>query len=122
MDKAKIISELNKIYPGKTVICIPEVDPTEILCEVDPSSLHPGYSAAISVIDKSISHVHKITTEVYEVVRGEMTLYINSVPHLLKQGDKFTILPGEKHWALGKETWLKATSHPGWTPDDHIFG
>jgi len=121
MNKTKICDELNKQYPGKTIICLPADNPTEILCEIDPSSLHPDYSVAVSVIDRSITHVHKVTTEEYEVVKGSLDLYINGDKHILNQGDLITIKPGQKHWAEGNETWIKATSHPGWTPEDHIL-
>lgn len=121
MDKAKVVSELQQRYPGKSIICLPESNPTEILCEIDPTSIHPDYSVAISVIDKSSEHVHKITTEEYEIVKGVLTLYIDNDKHILNQGDKIIIKPDQKHWAEGKETWIKATSHPGWTPEDHLL-
>jgi mannose-6-phosphate isomerase-like protein (cupin superfamily) len=121
MNKVKVVSELTKQYPGKKVICIPEDEPSEILCEVEPSMDHSDYSEVMAVIDESAPHVHKVTTEEYEIVKGSLTLYLDEKPHLLNQGDRMVIKPLEKHWAKGKASVAKVTSHPGWTPEDHVL-
>lgn len=121
MNVKTLIDQLEKQYPGKAIICLPKDNPTEILCEIDPSSLHPDYSVAISVIDKSSAHVHKITVEEYEVLKGSLTLYKDDKKYNLKEGESITIQPNEVHYAIGDETWIKATSHPGWTAGDHLL-
>ena len=63
MDSKKVIDELKRKYPGKKIIKNGEDNPSEILCEVDPSTNHPEYSLAVAVIDKSLPHSHKKTTE-----------------------------------------------------------
>lgn len=121
MNIVKVIKKLEKKYPGKNIIKNPEDNPTEILCEVDPSSNHPEYSIAIAVIDKSEPHVHKKSTETYKIVRGKLSIYVDNEKHELEQGDKYTVLPGQIHWAEGKETWIECISKPGWALEDHIL-
>lgn len=121
MNTKTVISQLEKQYPGKTIISIPSENPTEILCEIDPTTFHSDYSVAISVIDKSSAHVHKITTEEYEVLKGSLTLYKDGKKYILSEGELITIQPNEVHYAIGDETWIKATSHPGWITSDHIL-
>ena len=121
MDFQKIVRELGKKYPGKVIILNDKKNPTEVLCEVEPANEHPEYSLAISVIDKSIPHFHKKTTEIYKIVKGELLLFVGDQPHRLKTGDKFTIKPNSKHWSEGSETWVECYSEPGWTPEDNIL-
>jgi quercetin dioxygenase-like cupin family protein len=121
MNSQKVVRELGKKYPGKVVFPNNEKNPTEILCEVEPASDHPRYSLAVSVIDKSLPHFHKKTTETYKVVKGKLLLFIDDQPHRLNTGDKFTIEPNHKHWAEGEETWVECYSEPGWTPEDHFL-
>ena len=63
MNAKKVIEVLQKKYPGKKIIKNDGNNPTEILCEVEPSENHPEYSITVSVIDKSIPHSHKKTKE-----------------------------------------------------------
>jgi mannose-6-phosphate isomerase-like protein (cupin superfamily) len=121
MNKQLIISELQKDYPRKTVICIPEENPKELLCEIDPTTDHSEYSRAIAVIDRSTEHIHTRTTETYEILKGELLLIINGKEIKLKKGESYTIHPNIKHSARGNSTWVKVLSHPGWTKEDHIF-
>jgi len=121
MNKQNVIHQLKLQYPSKTIICIPNDNPTEILCEIEPSTEHGDYSVVIAVIDGSAPHVHKDTTEEYEVIKGELKLFKDGREYVLHAGDSITINPGEVHYARGNETWVKATSHPGWTPEDHIL-
>lgn len=120
MNTDAIIETLGRRYPGKTVIKNSEEATTEILCEIEPAADHPAYSVAISVIDRTIPHSHKITTETYEVLTGTLTVYVDGVPHTMKEKQTLTILPGQVHWARGSETWIKVTSTPGWTVRDYI--
>ena len=118
MDAARIVAELERLYPGKRIVRLGE-PVGEIICETDPAKRHPGYSVAVSVVDRIVPHLHKRTTETYTVLRGELSLTKDGVGHRLKVGDSLTILPGEVHRASGRETWIEARSVPGWTADDH---
>jgi len=121
MNIKKVIEELNKKYPGKKIIKNNENNPTEILCEVDPSTSHPEYSLAVAVIDKSQQHVHKNSTEKYKVIKGKLILYIDGKRHDLYEGEKVTVNPNQTHFAEGNETWIECYSEPGWTFEDHIL-
>ena len=121
MNYKKVIEILKQKYPGKKIIKNDEKNPTEIVCEIDPTEDHKDHSVVIAVIDRSIPHYHKITTEIYEVIKGELTIFKNNQKHKLKTGDKLTILPNEIHYAVGQETWVKTTGRPGWVLSDHII-
>lgn len=121
MNVKKVIKQLKKEYPSKKIIKNDENNPTEIICEIDPTEKHSEYGVAIAVIDQSIPHYHKKTTEIYEVLRGELVLILDGKEILLKKGEKATIKPNTIHSAKGKETWIKAYSKPGWVFNDHIL-
>jgi quercetin dioxygenase-like cupin family protein len=120
MRARQVIEELRQKYPGKKIIKHKK-NPTEILCEVDPSVNHPEYSLAVAVIDKSISHIHRKSKETYKVVKGKLSLFVDGKKHELKEGDEFEVNPGQTHWAEGNETWIMCYSEPGWTFKDHIL-
>lgn len=121
MNHVHVIAELKNQYPGCRIIKLPENNPTEILCEIESAEDHPEYSVAISVIDRSVPHHHNHMTEVYEVLTGKLSVFIDGVEHKLGEGDQLTIPPGTTHYAVGNETWIKCTCLPGWTVDDHIM-
>lgn len=121
MNYIHIINKLEKQYPGCKIIKLPENNPTEILCEIDPTEDHPEYSVAISVIDRSIPHHHNNMTEIYEVVTGNLSVFIDGIEHKLEEGDQLTIPPDSNHYAVGNETWIRCTARPGWTVEDHIM-
>lgn len=121
MNARKVINELVKKYPGKKIIKNKDRNLTEIICEIDPATEHPEKSIAIAVIDKTDTHYHKETTEVYEVMKGELIIHKDNEEYKLREGDRLTIKPGETHCAIGNETWVKVYSEPGWTPGDHIL-
>lgn len=116
----EVIDELKKTYPGKKIVLNSKTNLTEILCEIEPTEAHPEYSVAISVIDESFPHYHTNTTEIYNVLRGELDITIGQKSIRLKQGESVTIQPSEVHKAKGNETWVKCTAKPGWLPQDHI--
>lgn len=121
MNVKKVIAELQQKYPGKKIICLPENNPSEIICEIDPPSNHPDYSVAISVIDKTVAHYHRKTTENYEIISGVLTLTVDGQKHRMKTGGVLTIKLGQIHSAVGNQTWIKCTAHPAWIPEDHIL-
>ena len=120
MDIQRIIEKLETLYSHKAAIELPAPDVTELVCEVEPASDHPHYSRSIVVIDQTKAHFHRKTREIYTVLKGKLTLWINGVKHELRQGQKMEIQPGEVHFAKGKETWIECFSEPGWTKEDHF--
>lgn len=121
MNINSVIDTLKKQYPGKEIILNSKENLTEILCEIEPTSLHPDYSVAISVIDKTDAHYHNGITELYEVIKGELQMIIDGKLTILHVGQSITIYPGQIHSATGDETWIKVTSKPGWLKKDHIL-
>lgn len=121
MNSRQVINQLKEKYPGKNIIALPENKPTEILCEVDPTSEHPEYSNAVAIIDKSKPHTHHKTAETYKVIKGKLILHVGEKSKELNVGDTHTIKPGNVHWAEGNETWVECYSEPGWTFEDHIL-
>jgi mannose-6-phosphate isomerase-like protein (cupin superfamily) len=121
MNVKKITHILFKKYPGKFILKNNEINPTEIVCEIEPTQNHPDYSIVIAVINKSIPHYHIKTIEEYEVLKGTLTLFVGSEKIILHVGEKYTIPLNVFHYAEGNETWVKTTSRPGWTKDDHKF-
>ncbi|PIZ00385.1 hypothetical protein COY62_02860 [bacterium (Candidatus Howlettbacteria) CG_4_10_14_0_8_um_filter_40_9] len=77
MNSKKVIQELKEKYPEKDIV----VNPQEIVCEVDPEN-----GKAIAIIDNSKPHFHKYTTEIYKVLKGELTILIDDKPVTLLQG------------------------------------
>ena len=116
-----VIETLKKQYPGKKIILNSKENLTEILCETDSSSGHPEKSVAVSVIDRTEPHYHNETTEVYEVVKGQLTLIVDGKPQILNVGQSATIYPGQIHSATGDETWVKVISKPGWKKKNHVL-
>ena len=121
MNTPKVIEELQKRYPGKNIMSLPPDNPSEIICEVEPTNEHADYSNAVAVIDHSAAHFHKKSTEIYTVTRGEVTLFLNGKKNVLKQGEKCIIAPWTIHWVEADEAWVETYSTPGWTPADHIL-
>lgn len=120
MKADEIIKKLNKDFPGKAVIPNSKTEPTEIICEVDPSSEHGDYSLAVAYIKKSVPHRHIKAIETYEVEDGKLDLFLDGVIKILTKGQKHTIQPGVIHWAEGDWVRVKVTSKPGWVLEDHI--
>lgn len=121
MDKTKIIKELKEKHPGKNIILDPPKDPSEIICEIDPTSKHPEKSVALAIVGKSKPHYHKKSTEIYEAVKGVLSVYKNGKKYILKEKQKITIEPNVIHYAEGDDAWFLTHSSPGWTFEDHIL-
>ena len=75
MNSKKIVEEIKKKYPRKKVILDPEDNPAEIICEIDPTLNHPEKSTALAIVGRSKPHYHKKSTEVYETIKGVLTIY-----------------------------------------------
>ncbi len=118
MDIQKVIEDIKTKYPGKKIVVTEEGEYQEVVCEIEPSSINPQRSVAVAVVGKSKPHSHKKTAEVYEVIKGELTLYIEGKKHVLREDEAFEIMPGAVHSAEGNEVWFYVYSTPGWTPDD----
>lgn len=116
MNKELILKELKEKYPDKNIVLDDETNPTEIVCEINPEN-----GKAVAIIDKSIPHYHNKTKEYYLVLKGNLELFIDNVRHFLKEGDTFEINPKQKHYAIGNETWVKVSSIPPWSIEDHII-
>lgn len=121
MNVRQVLEKLQQKYPGRNVVKNDEKDPTEIICEIDPASDHPERNTAIAVIDRSIPHYHKKSTETYKVLKGELAVIKNEKEYFLKEGQTIIINPGEIHFAIGNSAWVEVTSTPGWTFEDHIL-
>lgn len=121
MTAKEAISYFQKEYLGKKVICLPEDNPTEILCEINPSTDHADYSVAVAAIKSSAPHYHNKSVETYEVIKGDLELNIDGETHKLSESESYTIQPGQVHYAKGDFALVKVTSHPGWTFEDHIL-
>ena len=121
METKKIVQELKKKYPSKKIILNDKKNPSEIICETEPSSKHPQYSAAIAVIDKTEAHYHKKAAEIYYVLKGSLNLYIDQKKYVLGPEEFRVIPPKTTHWAQGKKTWVLVYSEPGWTKEDHYL-
>jgi len=120
MNVQNVVEELKKQYPGKNIILNPPDEPTEIICEIESGSLNPDRSVAVAVIDTTIKHYHRLAVEEYEVIKGELEVTKEGKTYYLGPGEKITLNPEEYHLARGKETWVKVTSEPAWTPQDQI--
>ena len=116
MNTKKVIAELKKQYSGSNVIVNDPDNPTEIICEVEPASWDPEKSVSIVVFDGKIKHPHDFRKETYEVLKGILEITKDGKSFFLTEGQKITISQDEFHMAKGKDTWVKVTSEPAWSP------
>ena len=120
MNAQKVVNELKKKYPGKNIIINDPDNPTEIICEIEPSSLDPQRSVSIAVLDGKIKHFHRLAKVTYEVLKGILETSKGGKSFFLSEGQKIRLEPEEFHLASGKETWVKVTSEPAWTGEDSV--
>lgn len=118
MNVDKVVEELEEKYPGKKIILNTPENSEEIICETEPGV---EKSVAVGIIDKTRLHYHKVLTEVYEVTKGKLVMYLDGVKHEVEEGERIEMKPGVKHYAFGDETWINVYSTPGWKPEDHIL-
>ena len=123
MNIQKVLRELREEYLGKDIFQNKDENGSviEVICEIEPSSEHPDYSVAIAVVDTIDAHVHHVSIETYEILRGQLVLQKDGEEHILEKGDTIEIRPKEVHGGIGEEVWIKVTSKPGWTLEDHIL-
>ena len=128
MNVQEVIKQLATKYPGKTIIENKNAEgtTTEIICELSNHKENPDQSIAIAVIDNSTIHFHKVITEHYKVMKGELTVLKydsgnrDYKEHKLQEGEKIIVKPGEVHANVGEETWVEVTSNPAWFIEDYI--
>lgn len=120
MNVAQIINELETKYPGKKIIKNHATNPTEIICEIEPTSSNPKQSKAIAVIDQSIPHFHTKSIEEYTVLKGNLLLTVDGKEHNIPEGQSYIIYQMQHHSAKGVGTWVECKSTPGWTSEDQI--
>lgn len=120
MDVKAVLSELKSQYKGKKIILNHKTNPTEIICEIDPSKDHPGYSSAIAVIDKTEPHYHKNAAVIYYVLKGKLDLVIENTRYSLGPEEYRVVSPNQVHMAKGRQTWVLIYSEPGWQKQDHL--
>lgn len=121
MTAQDVIVHFEKEYPGKKILSLPKDNPTEILCEVDPSTGHADYSIAVAAIKSLAPHYHNKSVETYEVIKGDLELHVDGEMRKLLEGESYVIQPGQVHYAKGEFALVKVTSRPGWTFEDHIL-
>ena len=119
MDVQQIKADLEQKYPGKKIVVNDPENPTEIICEIEPASPEKNTSVQIAVIDESVKHVHQNTTELYEVIHGDLTITKDGKEYVMKVGESFAVHPNEEHSIEGHETWIKITSIPAWNDKAH---
>jgi len=121
MNTQKITAKLKSFYPGRKVIVTDPLNPTEIICEVEPTEEHPKWSVAVAVIDSTRLHYHKRLTEIYHIMSGKLNMYLNGQLHQLQQGDIIKIPPNTRHYSIGNETIVYVYATPGWASEDHVL-
>ncbi|QQS38635.1 cupin domain-containing protein [Candidatus Woesebacteria bacterium] len=121
MEAKKIISELKILYPGKKIYVDDLLHTGEVICELESRELNPQRSVYIAVIDKKITHYHRQSQEVIEVIKGNLIINVEGREHTITPGRSFTIMPGQIHFAQGNSTWIKVTSIPGMSPEKHVL-
>lgn len=123
VSKRRVVSWLKLTYPDKAVFPNRKKDPTEIVCEVEPSTRHPGWSRAVAAIFDSAPHKHNRATETYKVLKGTLALTVDGKTSVLEPGQSVRIRPGQVHSSRAVSdtpVLLEAFSRPGWRFDDQI--
>lgn len=121
MNSEAIIEILKREFPGKNIILLPPDNPSEIICEIEPTADHQEVSSIIAFIDESGPHYHPRSTETYFVESGKLHLFVDGEEQILGEGKTFVVEPKKIHWAKGEATRVKVYSNPGWTQEDHIL-
>lgn len=80
-----------------------------------PVSLH-----VVSIEADSHIHYHKVMTEIYYVVKGSGSMYLDGVIHPISEGSTVLIPPGVKHRAIGDLEIINVVSPPFDPADEYI--
>ncbi len=121
MNINKTISQMKQKYPGKKIIITDSKNPGEVICETEATAADPDWSEAIAVIDYTRLHYHRVLTETYEILRGELDIVLQGKTHHMSSGESIIIHPNTHHKAFGRGTWIRVSAKPGWTPEDHFL-
>ncbi|MGC9605410.1 MAG: hypothetical protein ABSF56_01485 [Minisyncoccia bacterium] len=120
-----MIRELAERFPGKKIVCLPEKDPTEVICEIDKDPAGK-WSVAVAIIGASKPHHHNATYETYRVIRGSIRFFDDSASgrhgRVLTPRTGFeTVGPSMVHSAcgIGRPAEVLVIANPAWTPEDH---
>ena len=116
----RILKELKDKYPDARAYDLTG-HREHFVSEIEPVTEHPEYDRAVEVIINSQPHKHLKMTQYYTILKGTMELRVGNEKIILNPGDKYTIYPGNTHWATSKnECWVEIYSKPGWSKEDHI--
>lgn len=115
----RILAQLKARYPDKDCYDL-DGRGLHFICEVEPVKEHPEYDKAVEVIIAARPHKHLKMKQSYTVVSGLLKLHVGDKIIELKKGEKYTVEPGNIHWAESNEAWVEIYSTPGWTKEDHI--
>ena len=67
-------------------------------------------------------HYHQKVMEMFYIIKGSATIYVNNRPYRISEGDFLTIIPNERHKIIaeGDEVRILAVKIPG-IEEDRIF-
>ncbi len=122
MTLSEVCAYFQADFPDANLVKLPKYNPTEIICEIDPTSDHPGYSIALSALSATAPHKHLQAVEEYEVIHGTILIKVGDSVKTLYEREKISIPVETVHSATSVEGFalVKVTSQPGWTPEDHL--
>lgn len=63
-----------------------------------PGSGHQFQTVTIPPQTKQREHYHDIQTEVFYILEGECSIFMNGTEHIAKPGDAFICSPGDRHY------------------------
>jgi quercetin dioxygenase-like cupin family protein len=124
MDVARAIAELQAGNPlGRIVQNAPDGKHVTEIVREDPGR-SSGRSSAVAVIERSPRHHHPRMTEVYRVLRGQLTVHVDDATVVLNKDEKLTIKPGAIHWAESDSddpARVHVLCVPAFSPDECIL-
>jgi mannose-6-phosphate isomerase-like protein (cupin superfamily) len=123
VDVQRTLAELSAQRPGSLIKQnAPDRKNVTELVREDPTPTSET-STAVAVIERSGRHRHVRMTEVYRVLRGELTLHVDGGTVVLRERDEFTIKPGVIHWGESDPrgpAWIEVVCTPAFSPEDLI--
>src|SRR3989344_5921273 len=107
----RILNQLKEKYSGKSTFDVDGEGGMHFACEIEPTEGHAAYDRCIEVVIKSKPHKHLKMTQHYTILSGTLELHVDKKVVMLKPGNKYTIYPGEVHWAKSEgECWMEIYS------------